>query len=118
MSRFSEPQDPTFQALNNSIAFDWRLAPYDIEQSLAHVRMLGRQGIIGADDVVALEQALESVRDEVTAERFEFRPEDEDVHMAIERRVTEVAGPVGGKLHTARSRNDQVATIAEGPPTP
>ena len=46
MSRFSEPQDPTFQALNNSIAFDWRLAPYDIEQSLAHVRMLGRQGII------------------------------------------------------------------------
>ena len=51
MSRFSEPQDPTFQALNSSIAFDWRLAPYDIEQSLAHVRMLGRQGIIEADDV-------------------------------------------------------------------
>jgi argininosuccinate lyase len=110
MSRFSEPQDPTFQALNNSIAFDWRLAPYDIEQSLAHVRMLGRQGIIGADDVAALEQALESVREEVTAERFEFRPEDEDVHTAIERRVTELAGPAGGKLHTARSRNDQVAT--------
>jgi argininosuccinate lyase len=110
VSRFSEPQDPTFQALNSSIAFDWRLAPYDIEQSLAHVRMLGRQGIIGADDVAALEQALEAVREEVTAERFEFRPEDEDVHMAIERRVTEVAGPVGGKLHTARSRNDQVAT--------
>jgi len=110
MSRFSEPQDPTFQALNNSIAFDWRLAPYDIEQSLAHVRMLGRQGIIGADDVSELEQALEGVREEVTAERFEFRPEDEDVHMAIERRVTELAGPVGGKLHTARSRNDQVAT--------
>jgi argininosuccinate lyase len=110
MSRFSEPQDPTFQALNSSIAFDWRLAPYDIEQSLAHVRMLGRQGIIGADDVGALEQALETVREEVSSERFEFRPEDEDVHMAIERRVTEVAGSVGGKLHTARSRNDQVAT--------
>ncbi len=110
MSRFSEPQDPTFQALNNSIAFDWRLAPYDIEQSLAHVRMLGRQGIIGAEDVTALERALESVRDEVTAERFEFRPDDEDVHMAIERRVTEIAGQAGGKLHTARSRNDQVAT--------
>ena len=61
MSRFSEPQDPTFQALNSSIAFDWRLAPYDIEQSLAHVRMLGRQGIIGAEDVTALEQALETV---------------------------------------------------------
>jgi argininosuccinate lyase len=110
VSRFSEPQDPTFQALNNSIAFDWRLAPYDIEQSLAHVRMLGRQGIIGADDVTALEQALEAVRDEVSAERFEFHPEDEDVHMAIERRVTEIAGSAGGKLHTARSRNDQVAT--------
>jgi argininosuccinate lyase len=110
MSRFSEPQDPTFQALNSSIAFDWRLAPYDIEQSLAHVRMLGRQGIIGGDDVKALEKALETVREEVDSERFEFRPDDEDVHMAIERRVTEVAGHAGGKLHTARSRNDQVAT--------
>ena len=110
MSRFSEPQDPTFQALNSSIAFDWRLAPYDIEQSLAHVRMLGRQGIIEADDVSALEKALEKVRDEVDAERFEFHPDDEDVHMAIERRVTEIAGVAGGKLHTARSRNDQVAT--------
>ena len=110
MSRFSEPQDPTFQALNSSIAFDWRLAPYDIEQSLAHVRMLGRQGIIEAEDVSALEKALEEVRDEVSAERFELRPDDEDVHMAIERRVTDIAGPVGGKLHTARSRNDQVAT--------
>ena len=110
MSRFSEPQDPTFQALNSSIGFDWRLAPYDIEQSLAHVRMLGRQGIIEAEDVGALETALEAVRDEVSAERFDFRPEDEDVHMAIERRITELAGPVGGKLHTARSRNDQVAT--------
>jgi argininosuccinate lyase len=110
MSRFSEPQDPTFQALNSSIGFDWRLAPYDIEQSLAHVRMLGRQGIIEGTDVGTLESALEGVREEVDSERFEFRPEDEDVHMAIERRVTELAGPVGGKLHTARSRNDQVAT--------
>jgi argininosuccinate lyase len=110
MSRFSEPQDPTFQALNSSIGFDWRLAPYDIEQSLAHVRMLGRQAIIEGEDVTALENALETVRDEVSAERFEFHPEDEDVHMAIERRVTELAGTAGGKLHTARSRNDQVAT--------
>ncbi|MEA2386490.1 MAG: argininosuccinate lyase [Thermoleophilaceae bacterium] len=110
MSRFSEPQDPSFQALNSSIAFDWRLAPYDIEQSLAHVRMLGRQGIIGTDDVAELEKGLEAVREEVAAERFEFHPDDEDVHMAIERRLTEIVGPVGGKLHTARSRNDQVAT--------
>src|SRR5687767_7477892 len=110
MSRFSEPQDPTFQALNSSIAFDWRLAPYDIQQSLAHVRMLGRQGIIPGEDVAALEKGLEAVRQEVDTERFEFHPDDEDVHMAIERRLTELAGPVGGKLHTARSRNDQVAT--------
>jgi len=110
MSRFSEPQDPTFQALNSSIAFDWRLAPYDIEQSLAHVRMLGRQGIIEGEDVTALETGLQAVRDEVEAERFEFHPDDEDVHMAIERRLTEIVGPVGGKLHTARSRNDQAAT--------
>ena len=110
MSRFSEPQDPTFQALNSSIVFDWRLAPYDIEQSFAHVRMLGRQGIIPVEDVAALEKGLEAVREEVGGERFEIRPDDEDVHMAIERRLTEIVGPVGGKLHTARSRNDQVAT--------
>jgi len=110
MGRFSEPQDQSFRALNNSIAFDWRLAPYDIQQSLAHVRMLGRQGIIEQDDVAALERALEQVGDEVGAERFEFHPDDEDVHTAIERRVTEIAGRAGGRLHTARSRNDQVAT--------
>ena len=110
MSRFSEPQDPTFQALNNSIAFDWRLAPYDIQQSLAHARMLGRQGIISGEDVTALEKGLEAVKQEVDAQRFEIHPEDEDVHMAIERRLTEIVGRVGGKLHTARSRNDQVAT--------
>jgi argininosuccinate lyase len=110
MSRFTEPQDPTFQALNSSIGFDWRLAPYDIEQSLAHARMLGRQDIISAEDVAALEKGLEEVRAEVEDERFAFHPDDEDVHMAIERRLTEIAGPVGGKLHTARSRNDQVAT--------
>src|SRR5687767_12195847 len=110
MSRFSEPQDPTFQALNSSIGFDWRLAPYDIEQSLAHVRMLGRQGIVSAEDADALVAGLEAVKEEVESERFEIHPDDEDVHMAIERRLTEIAGPVGGRLHTARSRNDQVAT--------
>ena len=110
MSRFSEPQDPAFQALNSSLGFDWRLAPYDIEQSLAHARMLGRQGIISGEDLSAIEGGLEQVRGEVESERFEFRPDDEDVHMAIERRVTEIIGAPGGRLHTARSRNDQVAT--------
>jgi argininosuccinate lyase len=110
MSRFSEPQDPLFQALNSSVAFDWRLAPYDIEQSLAHARMLTARGIIGEDDLAELVRGLELVRAEVDEGRFEVRPDDEDVHMAIERRLTEIVGPVGGKLHTARSRNDQVAT--------
>jgi argininosuccinate lyase len=110
MSRFSEPQDPLFQALNSSVSFDYRLAPYDIAQSLAHARMLGAAGIIGRDDLAELERGLAEVRTEIEEDRFEVRPEDEDIHMAIERRLTEIVGPVGGKLHTARSRNDQVAT--------
>jgi len=110
MPRFSEPQDPLFRALNASIAFDYRLAPYDLEQSLAHARMLARSGIISDEDLAELERGLAEVRREVEEDRFELHPDDEDVHMAIERRLTEIAGPVGGKLHTARSRNDQVAT--------
>src|ERR671931_449497 len=110
MSRFSEPQDPLFQALNSSIAFDYRLAPYDLEQSLAHARMLAHSGIISDTDLAELERGLEQVRQEIEEDRFKLAPDDEDVHMAIERRLTEIVGPVGGKLHTARSRNDQVAT--------
>jgi argininosuccinate lyase len=110
MSRFSQPQDPLFQALNSSIAFDYRLAPYDLEQSIAHARMLARCGIVSAEDLAAIETGLEQVRDEIDTDTFEVRPDDEDIHMAIERRLIEIAGPVGGKLHTARSRNDQVAT--------
>src|SRR5918999_1222687 len=110
MGRFSDPQDPLFRALNSSIAFDYRLAPYDLEQSVAHVRMLARSGIIDEEEREQLERGSEEVRREVNEDRFEVRPEDEDVHMAIERRLTELVGPVGGKLHTARSRNDQVAT--------
>src|SRR3954452_8829026 len=110
MPRFSEPQDPLFSALNASIAFDYRLAPYDLEQSLAHARMLARSGIIGDGDLAELEKGLDAVRAEVDTDTFEVQPDDEDIHMAIERRLTEIVGPVGGKLHTARSRNDQVAT--------
>src|SRR5215208_4402361 len=110
MSRFSDPQDPLFQALNSSIRFDYRLAPYDLEQSLAHARMLARSGIISDEDLGELEKGLDAVRAEMDTDAFEVQPDDEDIHMAIERRLTELAGPVGGKLHTARSRNDQVAT--------
>jgi argininosuccinate lyase len=110
MSRFSLPQDPVFQQLNASIGFDWRLGPYDIEQSRAHAKMLAEAAIISDHDRDALLSGLERVADELDTGSFEFRPDDEDIHMAIERRLTEIVGPVGGKLHTARSRNDQVAT--------
>jgi argininosuccinate lyase len=110
MSRFSEPQDPAFQRLNASVGFDWRLAPYDIAQSRAHVEMLAAVGVISAADHDALVSALDEVGRELDEGRFAFASDDEDVHMAIERRVTELAGRAGGRLHTARSRNDQVAT--------
>ncbi len=110
MSRFREPQDPAFQALNASIDFDRRLWPHDIAQSRAHARMLAAQGIVSEADRDALLAGLDAVEAELREGTFPFAPDDEDIHMAIERRLTEVAGPVGGRLHTARSRNDQVAT--------
>jgi argininosuccinate lyase len=110
MSRFSEPQHGAFRRLNDSIAFDWRLASYDLQLSRAHVAALADAHIISAADREALARALDAVAREVQDGTFPFSEHDEDVHMAIERRVTELAGPVGGKLHTARSRNDQVAT--------
>jgi argininosuccinate lyase len=110
MARFTIPQDAVFQQLNASIGFDWRLGPYDIEQSRAHVKMLAAAGIVTAADRDALLNGLDRVAEELDSGSFPFREDDEDIHMAIERRLTEIAGPVGGKLHTARSRNDQVAT--------
>jgi argininosuccinate lyase len=110
VSRFREPQDPAFQALNASIGFDRRLWPHDLAQSRAHARMLAARGLIADDDRDALLTGLDAVDAELRDGSFVFAPDDEDVHMAIERRLTEIAGPVGGRLHTARSRNDQVAT--------
>jgi argininosuccinate lyase len=110
MSRFHEPQDPVFQHLNASIAFDQRLWPQDLAQSRAHARMLAARGIIAAEDRDALLAGLDAVEAELSTGSFPFRTDDEDIHMAVERRLTEIAGAVGGKLHTARSRNDQVVT--------
>ena len=110
MSRFSQPQDPAFAALNSSIGFDYRLGPYDIEQSRAHAKMLAATGIISAGDRDELLGGLDRVAEELDRGEFPFRDDDEDIHMAVERRLTEIVGPVGGRLHTARSRNDQVAT--------
>jgi argininosuccinate lyase len=110
MGRFAEPQDPVFRALNTSLGFDRRLWPFDVEQSRAHAEMLAAQGIIGDDDRDALLRGLDAVEAELNDGAFPFADDDEDIHMAVERRLTELAGPVGGRLHTARSRNDQVAT--------
>src|ERR1700727_1976697 len=110
MSRFAEPQDAAFRALNDSLSFDWRLGPYDVQQSRAHASMLAARGILSSDERDQLLRALDQVERELADGEFPFSEGDEDIHMAIERRVTELAGRVGGKLHTARSRNDQVAT--------
>jgi argininosuccinate lyase len=110
VSRFAEPQDAAFRRLNDSIEFDWRLGPYDVEVSRAHATMLAERGILSASERDQLLVALDQVEAELSAGSFPFAEGDEDIHMAIERRVTELAGTVGGKLHTARSRNDQVAT--------
>ncbi len=110
MSRFAEPQAAAFQALNSSVAFDQRLWPQDLAGSRAHATMLAARGIISEEERDSLLHGLATVEDELRSERFAFLPDDEDVHMAVERRLTALIGPVGGKLHTARSRNDQVAT--------
>jgi argininosuccinate lyase len=110
MSRFSEPQDPVFRRLNTSLEFDQRLWPQDLAQSRAHARMLAARQIVTAEDLAALLAALDTVEGELREGTFAFADDDEDIHMAVERRVTQLAGRSGGTLHTARSRNDQVAT--------
>ena len=110
MSRFAEPQDPDFASINRSLDVDRRLWPYDVAQSRAHARMLAARAIIDEADRDALLAGLDAVETELRAGTFPFREDDEDIHMAVERRLTEIAGPVGGKIHTARSRNDQVIT--------
>jgi len=110
VSRFHEPQHPDFRRLNTSLGFDRRLWPQDIAQSRAHAKMLAAREIMSGEDRDALLGGLDAVEAELSEGRFPFEEDDEDIHMAIERRLTEIAGPVGGKLHTARSRNDQVVT--------
>jgi argininosuccinate lyase len=109
VSRFTDPQDAAFKALNDSLAFDVRLGPYDVEQSRAHATMLAARGIISETERDELVHGLDQVARELSDGAFPFA-DDEDIHMAVERRLIEITGPVGGKLHTARSRNDQVAT--------
>jgi argininosuccinate lyase len=107
--RFTQPTDAFVEAFTASIDFDQRLYRYDIQGSMAHARMLARQGIIAEAEAQSIISGLESILVDIEEGRFEFSVALEDIHMNIEARLIERIGPVGGKLHTARSRNDQVA---------
>jgi argininosuccinate lyase len=108
--RFKEETDKLVQEFNASINVDKHLALQDITGSIAHATMLAAQNIISKKEAAQIIKGLESIRKDVRAGRLEFKVELEDVHMNIERELTNRVGSVGGKLHTARSRNDQVAT--------
>ena len=108
--RFATGLSDELVAFTESLSFDRRLAPDDIAGSRAHVAMLGRVGLLSAEDAALLRAALDRVEQELVDGTFAFSSVDEDVHTAVERRVTELAGSAGGRLHTGRSRNDQVAT--------
>jgi argininosuccinate lyase len=107
--RFDEGPADELLAFTSSLSFDRRLAGDDIAGSRAHVAMLARAGLVTEDELTAISSALDTVERELGEGSFEFAPGDEDIHTAIERRVTELAGAAGAKLHTGRSRNDQVA---------
>ena len=108
--RFAEPMSARMQRFNASVDVDRRLAEVDIAGSLAHARMLAATGIISVDDCVAIERGLGQIAGEIERGEFRFTREFEDVHFNIERRLIDLIGDAGKRLHTARSRNDQVAT--------
>jgi argininosuccinate lyase len=107
---FSEPMSELVQRYTASVGFDRRLALADIDGSLAHAEMLATQGIIGAQDLADIRRGMAQIREEIAAGRFEWKLELEDVHLNIEARLTALVGDAGKRLHTGRSRNDQVAT--------
>lgn len=108
--RFELSTDKLAEEFNASIHFDKNLYCYDIEGSITHAKMLAKQGIIEQRECELIIKGLKQVKDEIDKGEFVFETEDEDIHMAVEKRLSKIIGPVAGKLHTARSRNDQVAT--------
>ena len=108
--RFNEPVSELVKKYTGSIDFDKRLAKWDIQGSLAHARMLQQSGVLSEDDVVAIQQGMQEILEDITQGTLEWSLDLEDVHMNIERRLTDKIGDAGKRLHTGRSRNDQVAT--------
>ncbi|TAH45794.1 MAG: argininosuccinate lyase [Betaproteobacteria bacterium] len=108
--RFTEPVSDLVKRYTASVSFDQRMAKQDIRGSLAHAKMLGRQGIIGAQDVADIERGMAQIAGEIERGEFDWNLDDEDVHLNIEKRLTALVGDAGKRLHTGRSRNDQVAT--------
>ena len=108
--RFSTGPDAIMEAINASIDFDKRLGPEDVESSLAHADMLGATGILNVSDVSAIKEGLQETLSELNSGEFQFYADLEDIHMNIEARLKDKIGSPAGRLHTARSRNDQVAT--------
>ena len=108
--RFSEPSDDDLRRLNDSIRFDQALYAEDIEGSMVYAQALSEAGVISADEAESIVEGLRQVLKEFNSDSFELAAGDEDIHTAVERRLIEIVGEVGGKLHTGRSRNDQVAT--------
>ena len=107
--RFHKETNKLLEKFNASITFDKRMYEEDITGSIAHSRMLAKQGIIAESEQKEIENGLLQIKEEIQSGKFEFKIEDEDIHMSIEKRLTQIIGSVAGKLHTARSRNDQVA---------
>src|SRR2546425_7160275 len=108
--RFTRAPDPIMQNINASIDVDRHLYRQDIAASKAHAAMLGKQGIITADDAAEITHGLDTILSEIESGTFSFKRALEDIHMNVESRLGELIGPAAGRLHTARSRNDQVAT--------
>jgi argininosuccinate lyase len=108
--RFGEAVAERVKRYTASISFDQRLAEFDIQASLAHARMHAASGVLSGDDLAAIERGMATIADEIRSGRFVWSIDDEDVHFAIERRLTALVGDAGKRLHTGRSRNDQVAT--------
>ena len=107
--RFREKTNHLVEAFTRSVTVDFRLYADDIAGSIAHCKTLQKARVLTSSETRTIVRGLESVKRELDRGRFKFLSQDEDIHMAIERRLTETIGPLGGKLHTGRSRNDQVA---------